>query len=460
MVKLIRAHGSKPLFTLGFAEGLIFFACFYAGVHLSWVEISSASTINLAPKALLFTAVLLAMMFAMGLYHTRFLGRYISMMARVAVSLVLGALLLTALFYVFPEVQIWRSILVPALAFSFAGAAITRYFVQRLIGADRLRRRVAVFGVGGRAAHVEALERERRAFGFMCVGFVDPGVETISVPRSKIIGSPAQLLERLQTERIDELVIAAEGLRNPDDMRWLMELRLRGVAVTRYSEFYERETGSIDIDALDSTDFVFSEGLGSGRLQSGMKRALDVTVSIVFLIVFLPLLLGTAIAIRLESRGPVILRQERVGLGGRTFIVYKFRSMHVEAERDGVPRWASNDDPRVTRIGGFIRKVRIDELPQLFNVLQGHMSFVGPRPERPYFVEQLSEQIPFYSERHLVKPGITGWAQLNYHYGASIDDARRKLQFDIYYLLNQSVLLDVVIILQTVRVILWPQGVR
>jgi exopolysaccharide biosynthesis polyprenyl glycosylphosphotransferase len=235
---------------------------------------------------------------------------------------------------------------------------------------------------------------------------------------------------------------------------------MRGIGVHRYADFYERETGSIDLEALDSTDVALSGGLRGSRLRDGLKRTMDIGVSLIVLVLFLPVLIFTALAIRLESPGPVILQQERVGFRGRAFVVLKFRSMRVDSEGDGVPRWAAANDSRITRVGAIIRKFRIDELPQLINVLRGEMSFVGPRPERPYFVEQLAEQIPFYGERHQVKPGITGWAQLNYQYGASIDDARRKLQFDLYYLFHYSLLLDIVIILQTVRVILWPQGVR
>jgi sugar transferase (PEP-CTERM system associated) len=230
--------------------------------------------------------------------------------------------------------------------------------------------------------------------------------------------------------------------------------------VTDFATFHERETGSVELDTLDYGWFIFSDGFPTGLIHQVTKRTFDIMVSLAFLVVFLPMLVVAAIAIRLESPGPVILRQTRVGRKGRSFVLLKFRSMRVDAEEDGVPQWAAANDSRITAVGTFIRKFRIDELPQLVNVLEGHMSFVGPRPERPYFVDQLSAEVPFYGERHRVKPGITGWAQLNYDYGASREDAEKKLEYDLYYVKNNTVFLDVVIILQTIRVILWPHGAR
>jgi exopolysaccharide biosynthesis polyprenyl glycosylphosphotransferase len=195
-----------------------------------------------------------------------------------------------------------------------------------------------------------------------------------------------------------------------------------------------------------------------GRARQALKRAFDILSSFVLLVLLSPVMLLTAVAIKLDSRGPVLYRQERVGLGGRSFMCTKFRSMRVDAERDGVARWASRNDPRITRIGGFLRKTRIDELPQLWSVFTGEMSLVGPRPERPSFVDELKEQIPFYEIRHTVKPGITGWAQVRYQYGSSIDDARRKHQFDLYYVKNNSLFLDLLVLIETVSVIAFREG--
>jgi sugar transferase (PEP-CTERM system associated) len=233
------------------------------------------------------------------------------------------------------------------------------------------------------------------------------------------------------------------------------------VHVNEISTFLERETGRVDLQSVSPSWLIFSDGFSSGRMLSGvLKRLFDVAVSFALLVFTWPIIVVTAIAVKLESRGPAFYRQLRVGLYGQTFACIKLRSMRQDAEVGGVAVWAEKDDPRITRIGRFIRKVRIDELPQCWSVLKGEMSFVGPRPERPQFVEDLEQQIPFYAERHMVKPGITGWAQINYPYAASLDDARHKLEYDLYYAKNYSPFLDLLILLQTVRVILFPKGVH
>jgi sugar transferase (PEP-CTERM system associated) len=240
----------------------------------------------------------------------------------------------------------------------------------------------------------------------------------------------------------------------------LLDCKLEGVLVSDYSTFWESETGKVDLDALHPSWLIFSDGFVGGWMQSMFKRAFDIFASAVLLAVSLPVIVLTALVIRLTSPGPVFYRQERVGLNGKPFMLLKFRSMRVDAERDGVPRWAAVNDNRVTPVGAFIRNTRIDEIPQIFNVLKGEMSFIGPRPERPFFVEELRHAIPYYFERHRVKPGISGWAQLNYPYGASVEDAKQKFQYDLYYIKNYSLFLDFIVLVQTARVILWPQGVR
>jgi len=256
-------------------------------------------------------------------------------------------------------------------------------------------------------------------------------------------------------------VLALEERRNALPLKDLLRVRTTGVAVSEISSFLERETGRIDLNSVNPSWLIFSDGFASGRmLSSVVKRAFDVTASLLLLILTLPVILVTALAIKLESRGPAFYRQRRVGLYNQAFDIVKLRSMRQDAEVAGKAVWAEKDDPRITRIGRFIRKVRIDELPQTWSVLKGEMSFVGPRPERPQFVEQLEQQLPYYAERHMVKPGITGWAQINYPYGASIEDARHKLEYDLYYAKNYSPFLDLLILLQTLRVVLWPAGAR
>jgi sugar transferase (PEP-CTERM system associated) len=256
-------------------------------------------------------------------------------------------------------------------------------------------------------------------------------------------------------------VLALEERRNALPLNDLLRIKTTGVHVNDLSSFLERETGRVDLDSLNPSWLIFSEGFSAGRRLSSIgKRLFDIIVSAIILALMGPIILLTALLVKLESKGPAFFRQRRVGLYGQHFEILKLRSMREDAEVGGVAVWAQKDDPRVTRIGSVIRKLRIDELPQAWSVLKGEMSFVGPRPERPQFVADLEARLPYYAERHMVKPGITGWAQINYPYGASIEDARHKLEYDLYYAKNYTPFLDVLILLQTVRVVLWPEGAR
>lgn len=272
--------------------------------------------------------------------------------------------------------------------------------------------------------------------------------------------APAQRLSELaQSLKSDEIVVACKdhGALPVDE---LLECKLRGIEVIDALDFWEREAGVVEVARGAGAWLALSEGLILRPARLRAKRVVDVAISLAFLLFAAPLCIFVAAAICLDTPGPVFYRQERVGLNGAIFRAWKFRSMRVDAERDGAPRWAANRDDRVTRVGRFIRKVRIDEIPQVLNVLAGEMSFIGPRPERPFFVEQLKEQIPYYDLRHRVPPGITGWAQVNYPYGASVEDARRKLAYDLYYLKRSDLVLDLLILLQTVRVVLFAHGGR
>lgn len=240
----------------------------------------------------------------------------------------------------------------------------------------------------------------------------------------------------------------------------LLDCKLKGIRVLELSSFFERENGHLQLDSLNASWMILGDGFHQGMLRDTIKRMFDVVASLILLSVTLPFMILAALAIKFESTGPVFYRQERVGQHGRPFTIFKFRSMRADAEQDGKPRWAQANDDRTTRVGRFIRKTRIDELPQIFNVFMGDMSFVGPRPERPYFVAELNQQIPYYGVRHTIKPGITGWAQVRHEYGASVEDAIEKLQYDLYYVKNHSLFLDLMILFQTVQVVLWGKGAR
>lgn len=380
--------------------------------------------------------------------------------ARLFVAFGLGILTISFVNLVMPGTALWRSILLYAMALGLALLVLNRFIATRMLDAKVFRRRVLVLGAGPRAQRLLDLSN-RPDSGFRVLTFVAMGgAVTERVPGAverEEIGDLGKYVERIGAQ---EVVLAMQERRNSLPLKDLVRVKTKGVDVSDLSGFLERETGKLDLDTLNPSWLIFSDGFIAGqRISTVAKRVFDVVVSLAVLLLTLPLIGFFALLVKLESKGPVFYRQERVGLYGQTFQIPKLRSMRQDAEADGI-KWAEKDDPRITRVGRFIRLVRIDELPQLWSVLKGEMSFVGPRPERPQFVAELDEKLPFYAERHMVKPGITGWAQINYPYGASIEDARGKLEYDLYYAKNYSPFLDLLILLQTARVIIWPEGAR
>jgi sugar transferase (PEP-CTERM system associated) len=461
MVRILQLHAPKIVLALAGFEALLLFGAFYAGLLTSWVDTSSLHTFTgFLPHALLFAGVLVTMMYSVGLYHGEALSKLSGVAVRLAVAFFLGLIILLLAFYVLPGLTIWRSVMLPGMVVGFALIIVVRSFAPRVLDMSAFKRRVLIIGCGERAAMIEKLEDEPRSFGFTCCGFVEMPGETRVVSDHNVVDQPNSMADFVTEKAISEIVVAVQDRRGSLPLRELIDCRLAGVDVIEYQHFYERETGRVDLDAVNSNWFLFSDGFPSGRLHHFLKRSFDIAISLAALFLFMPLMLLAALAVRLESPGPIFYRQQRVGFNGKPFELMKFRSMTADAEKDGVPKWAAAKDSRITAVGAFLRRTRIDEIPQIFAVLRGDMSFVGPRPERPYFVDQLRQKIPFYAERHGVKPGITGWAQLNYSYGASVEDARMKLQYDLYYVKYYGILLDVMILLQTVRVVLWPEGVR
>ncbi|WP_107045761.1 TIGR03013 family XrtA/PEP-CTERM system glycosyltransferase [Sphingomonas sp. STIS6.2] len=380
--------------------------------------------------------------------------------ARLAVAFSLGVIFQSLIFFLVPALTFWRSNLLYATLIAAVLLVTVRAVLGRALGGDTFKRRVVVLGAGHRAARILALSQQP-GINFVAAGFVAMGeAEAVvdgAVPRADIPNLAAHIVDL----NAGEVVLALEERRNALPLKDLLRVRTTGVQVIEISTFLERETGRIDLNSVNPSWLIFSDGFASGRMLSSVfKRAFDIVASLILLAATLPVILVTALAIKLESRGPAFYRQRRVGLYNQGFDILKLRSMRQDAEIAGKAVWAAEDDPRITRIGRFIRKVRIDELPQTWTVLRGEMSFVGPRPERPQFVDELETQLPYYAERHMVKPGITGWAQINYPYGASIEDARHKLEYDLYYAKNYSPFLDMLILLQTLRVVLWPTGAR
>ena len=327
-----------------------------------------------------------------------------------------------------------------------------------------INRRVLILGVGRDAAMVKEALDNSGVRGISVVGFypieADQQVDA-ALPANKILPPSKSIGEVASQHNVSEIVLAMRERRGGTlPLTELLNCKLQGIKVTDLSAFFEQYHSKVRIDLLRESWFIFGDGFRQHRTRMFVKRTFDIVASGVLLVLSLPVMVLAAIAIKLESDGPLIYRQERVGLGGKSFDVLKFRSMRADAEQDGKPQWAQAGDARVTKVGRFLRLTRIDELPQLFTVLRGHMSLVGPRPERPYFVDQLVQQIPFYGARHSVKPGVTGWAQVRHHYGASVDDASDKLQYDLYYVKNHTLFFDMMVLFYSVRVVLLAQGSR
>jgi sugar transferase (PEP-CTERM system associated) len=397
---------------------------------------------------------------AVGVYSPDALQSLRFSVARLLVAVSLGVIFQSVLGFMFPGLTLWRSNTIFAMVLAFAFLAVSRALLGSLVGGGSFKRRVLILGAGKRAKRIKDLE-SKPGSGFFVVGYIAMTDNKSVVPEAINRTAIYNLADFVVKLGASEVVLALEERRNAIPLNDLLRIKTTGVHVNEISSFLERETGRVDLDSVNPSWLIFSDGFSSGRrLSSFAKRLFDILASSLLLLLSGPVILLFAILIKLESRGPALYRQERVGLYGQTYFVNKLRSMRSDAEVDGKAIWASQDDPRITRIGKFIRMVRIDELPQTWNVLKGEMSFVGPRPERPEFVAELTEHLTYYAERHMVKPGITGWAQINYPYGASIEDSRQKLEYDLYYAKNYTPFLDVLILLQTLRVILWPEGAR
>mgnify|MGYP006282559601 CR=1 FL=1 len=446
-------------------EGAAFFGAVYAAVIIrlgrDWERIAE-DVGPVWPEALMFSGVLLVSMTAMGLYNQRLRDGIEGILARVVLAFGGGTLFIALAYYAFSGLFLGRGILLLSMLMSFLAVAIIRAQLVRIGRLERSKRRVLVLGGGRRAAVLTMLRRSTDLIGIRIVGYVAHPDDEDAVPADKRVELDRPLSEWAAEHGVDEIVVAPDERRRNLDMHELLSCRAHGVLVTDLTAFYERETGRINLDMMLPGWLVFSTGFSPNLVRDRVKRLLDIVVGVLLLVAASPLMLGAALAIWIESgfRGPIFYRQVRVGANGREFEVVKFRSMQIDAERDGRARWATTADPRVTRAGSVLRRSRIDELPQILNVLRGEMSFVGPRPERPEFVRELERAQPRYADRHHVKPGLTGWAQISYPYGGSEHDALQKLQFDLYYVKNRSIYLDLTILLQTAEVVLWGKGAR
>lgn len=464
-IRVLGQHVPLPMAVLAALDVVVFFTTLLAagwirfGVDLQALEQQDGP---LWPRALLFSAAMGACLLAFGLYSARQRARRGGIVVRVIAAIAAGVIVTTMCFYIIPHLWIGRGVLGLAAVSAAAIVVVLRLGFSRFVDESRFKRRVLVYGTGRSTAAIARLRRRSDRRGFVLTGFVQPDGEEIEVTRERVVVPRGDLLDLCAWLEVDEVVVAMDDRRRGFPIRDLLECRLAGIEVTELLTFLERETGRVRIDVLNPSWLIFGQGFNRGSLRLFTSSVLDLTASTLILALSLPVILATVLAIKLEEgwRAPVLYRQERVGLGGRAFQLLKFRSMRVDAEANGQALWAQKDDPRITRVGAVLRKLRIDELPQLINVLRGDMCLVGPRPERPQFVRELADRIPYYMQRHCVKPGITGWAQLCFPYGCSEQDAVEKLQYDLYYIKNNNLLFDLSILAQTAEVVFLGKGAR
>ncbi|WP_372971857.1 TIGR03013 family XrtA/PEP-CTERM system glycosyltransferase [Marinobacter sp.] len=467
-VRLFRHYIHLPYVILGLIDFAVLVVALSIAVFFRYFGDIPLFLDNFAfilPSAVVFAALNLLVMIAIGVHQSRLEEGMSGMMLRTIMALIVSVPL-CGFTYLLSTEWLWyigsSSVLTTGSVFGFFLLGIVRSLFFATVGKETFKRKVLVLGAGFRARQIdEDLRTPFNRKGFILTGFVPLPDEPIEITSDHLLELTGTLQQHIVKNPVNEIVVAVDDRRKGLPMEDLLECKMEGVKIIDGVNFYERESRKVALEMVTRGWLVFSDGFTVSSVFGFGKRSLDIVAATMLLLAGLPLMILTAIAIKIEDglKAPVLYSQERVGLNGRIFRVHKFRSMITDAEKNGAV-WASQNDARVTKVGEFIRKVRIDELPQIFNVLNGTMAFVGPRPERPVFVEQLSERIPFYSERHRVKPGLTGWAQLCFAYADNEEDTREKLRYDLYYIKNQSLLLDLLIIIQTVEVVLFKKGSR
>lgn len=459
MVRIFKHYIPFSLVVLGTLETLIFFFAVPIARYLNPHDANKWE--GFFYTEFVFALVVILTMAASGLYTREVRDNFKDVLFRVILVLFIVFFLMSFLFYLQPALFTARTTFVYALIILGGTLLVTRTILFFTIDQEYFKKRIIVYGVGKKASHMSDLRRKSDRRNFKLLGFIPISGEETLVDKNEVLDIKASMVDYVQTKEVDEIIVAIDDRRKNFPVDEVLECKVNGIDVMDISTFFERQTGRIKLNSLHPSNLIFSDGFIKGGMNQYMKRAFDILASIILLLFTWPIMLITALAIAIESKfkGTVFYKQTRVGLYNKDFEVIKFRSMTMDAEKNGA-QWAQEVDPRVTRVGNIIRKYRIDELPQLFNVLNGEMSFVGPRPERPEFVKDLSEKIKYYEIRHFVKPGITGWAQICYSYGATEQDTRNKLEYDLYYMKNYSTFLDVMILLQTIQVVVWRQGSR
>lgn len=411
-------------------------------------------------QSLVFGLVVIFSAYFVELYRNSQTFHWKETFVRILISAFIALLILLVLYVMVPSyLQLIPNNLLLALLGVCMAQFVWHYRYPILLRVPWLTQNVMVLGVGPRAGEAAGLIADEDN-QFVFKGYINPETESTEVSADKVRGSMEKMKDLILKNKVQKLVLALTERRGVLPVRDVLWCKLHGVEILDSVTFYEKVTGKLKIEDINPSWFIYSEGFCVTRLMLFQKRVLSIIFAGIGLVAAAPLFPFVAMIIKMESRGPVFFCQERVGFGGKVFNVYKFRTMGQDAEKETGAVWAQNDDPRITKVGRFLRKSRIDELPQLFNVFKGDMSFVGPRPERPEFVEMLSRDIPYYASRHSVKPGLTGWAQVKYPYGASVEDALEKLRYDLYYIKNYSMFLDFIIVLETIKVVLFARGSR
>jgi sugar transferase (PEP-CTERM system associated) len=447
------------------AEATVIFGAIVAAVYLRLGSMEAQNELLLRQgylKAGMATAFCLTAFYFYDLYDFLVMHDRRELVLRLVQALGLAWVALALIFYGFPRLMLGRGITLIALPLALGLMVIWRVSIHWFLGHPQIGERILVVGAGANAVEVAREVLDRPDAGYRIVGFVDVGPEQVgkSLLNPRVLGMTSDLDGIVKRENVDRIVVAMGERRGHFPTDKLLHLSLTGnVSIEEGASFYERLTGRVSLSMIRPSWLIFSGRGRQARIAGLFRNAMHRLVALVGAILSLPIALVAAIIIKLESPGPVLYKQERVGKNGRPFVLMKFRSMGIDAEKEG-PVWATSGDERATRIGRIIRKIRVDEIPQFWNILRGEMSFVGPRPERPHFVSQLAQEIPYYEQRHLIAPGLTGWAQIKYPYGASIEDARQKLQYDLYYIKNQSLILDAIIMFETIKIILFGRGAR
>jgi sugar transferase (PEP-CTERM system associated) len=446
-------------------RGIFFDLILVALVALVAVGFSLGSLAKAVPLAgthvVSFAACLFVINSASGLYESAGNGSLSQSMARALLVLFVALPLTYAIFGLLPPNFADRTSVQLSMMVGVTALILRRAYLSHASNDAARRTRILIFGSGPAALVVGNTLRAADPNAEI-VGFVTgPNEKEAAVPAQELLELTDTLPRMALQLGVDEIVVALTERRSGSmPLRQLLDCKVSGIKVYDLNTHFEKTLGQIRVDFLSASWLIFGDGFNQGSWRTAVKRVFDIVCSAILFVVAAPIMLVTAVLIKLESPGGIYYTQERVGLDGRPFDVIKFRSMRNDAERDGKPVWAQANDARVTRVGAVIRKLRVDELPQIFNVLKGEMSLVGPRPERPFFVEQLTQEIPFYALRHSVKPGVTGWAQVRYPYGATVEDSVQKLQFDLYYVKNHTLFLDLVVLMETVGVVLTGKGAR